>query len=112
MSSIQQRHAPGARAVSRRSGPEAGECVMGLRMISCLVPSCGGRALACSPGDPACAEGTLPAPQVATSHRDWAGEDSARVLWIASRLRLAAGFAQLGNGGVSGLVASMARVSR
>ena len=85
----------------------------GLPQISCLIPSCGGRVLACSPGDPASAEGTLPAPQIAISHRDRAGEDSASVLWTYEpRCGCAAGFARPGNGGVSGLVASAARVRR
>jgi hypothetical protein len=79
---------------------------MALLKIACLIASSGGRAPACLPGDPACAEGTLPAPLIPASRRDWAGEDMTRVLWLTSRLMRAASFAGRGNGGQASLVAS------
>jgi hypothetical protein len=112
MNSIQERHAPGARAVSRRGRPDAGECVTALRKISWLIRSCGGCVLARSPGDPASADGTRPALQIAISHCDRASEDSASVLGLSSQLRRAASFAGRSNGGQASVVASAARVLR
>ncbi len=112
MNSIQERHAPRAHADSRRSRPEAGECVTAFQEISWLIRSGGGCVLACPPGGHASAEGTLPAPQVAISRCDRASEDSASVLGFMSPLRRAASFAGRRNGGQASPVTSAARVLR
>ena len=112
MYSIQERRAPGVRVDSRRGRPEAGECVTAFQKISWLIRSCGGCVLARSPGDPASAERTRPALQLAISRCGRASEDSASVPWIASPLRRAASLAGRQNGVQASLVASAARVLR
>jgi hypothetical protein len=109
MYSIQERRAPGVRVDSRRGRPEAGECVTAFQKISWLIRSCGGCVLARSPGDPASAERTRPAPRIAISHCGRASEDSASVLGLTSPVRRAARVAGRGNGGQASPVASAAR---
>jgi hypothetical protein len=112
MNSIQERHAPGVHADSHRGRPDTGECVTAFQKISWLNRSCGGCVLTCPPGDPASAERTRPAPQIAISHRDRVSEDSASVLGLTSRLRRAASFAGRSNGGQASPVAAAAWVLR
>jgi hypothetical protein len=113
MSSIQDRHAPGVQADSRRRRQEAGECVTVFRKISWLVRTPGGGGVqARSPGDPASAESTRPAPQIAISLRDPASEGSVSVLGITSSVRRAASFAGRGNGGQASPATSTARAPR
>jgi hypothetical protein len=112
MNSIEERHAPRARAASHGGRPDTGERVTAFQEISLVIWSCGGYVLACSPGEPASAERTRPALQLAISRCGRASEDSASVPWIASPLRRAASLAGRQNGVQASLVASAARVLR
>ena len=93
-----------------RGRPDAGERVTALREIFCLIPSSDGCARACAPGGPVCAKDTLPMQQIAIRPWGCAGDDSARLLWLAG-LSLAA-LARLGSGSPSGPAASTTRVPR